>query len=321
MRPPFCAAQPLYTIACGVIQAQAVEEHEIDAEPFESTVRVSPSARRAEEWATVLAATGIRYRLERTELGWALVVAGRDSARAGAALAAYDEENRTDVRAPDTAIGRHAIAVGVLVAVLLVGFFAVTGSRAGRGVWFERGSGSAEHILNGEIWRTVTALTLHADLAHVLGNAVACLVLIPPVCHALGVGTGLWVLLLSGVIGHALTAFIHGPPHNSIGASTLTFGAIGVLAAQALIARWRAPTTGRRSWVVIVASLVLLSMLGTAEGADVLGHVFGLLAGAFLGLAVGLVRPLAFAPTTERTLAAAALAAVLVCWWMAWRPS
>src|SRR5439155_3421706 len=133
------------------------------------------------------------------------------------------------------------------------GFYAFTGPRAAGISWFERGSASAARILGGEVWRTITALTLHADLAHVLGNAVACLVLIPPVCHALGPGIGLWVLLMSGAIGNALTALVYGASHDSVGASTLTFGAIGVLAGQALIARWRAPTSGRRSWVVIVA--------------------------------------------------------------------
>jgi membrane associated rhomboid family serine protease len=58
-------------------------------------------------------------------------------------------------------------------------------------------------------------------------------------------------------------------------------------------------------------------MLGTAPGADVLGHLFGLLAGAVLGLAMGLARPRAFAPPLEWTLAAAAMALVLACWWVA----
>jgi len=252
-----------------------------------------------------------------TETGWAVVVAERDEARARASLAAYDEENRPEVKAPVAAIGRASIGVGVAVSVLLLAFFVVTGSRAAGAAWFEHGSASAALILQGEVWRAVTALTLHADLAHVLGNAVACLVLIPPVSQALGVGTGLWVLLLAGAVGNTLTAVVHGPPHDSVGASTMTFGAIGVLAGHALIARWRAPTTGRRAWVIIVASLVLLAMLGTAEGADILGHVFGLLAGALLGLAVPLIRPRAFTETAEWALAGAALAVVVACWWIA----
>jgi rhomboid protease GluP len=286
----------------------------MEEEPRETAVRITPSARRAEEWATVLAASGIRHRLAPTGSGWAVVVDGSDGAQASAALEAYDEENRPGITVVDSAIGRDSIALGAAVALLLLGFFMVTGPRAAGSAWFERGSASAARILQGEIWRTITALTLHADLAHVLGNAAFCVVLIPPVCHALGPGTGLWVLLLSGALGNWLTALVHGAPHSSVGASTLTFGAIGVLAAQALVARWRVGTTRRRPWVVIAASLVLLSMLGTAQGADVLAHVFGLLAGVMLGLAVGLARPRAFGRPVEWALVAAAMAATVACW-------
>ena len=284
---------------------------------LETAVRVTPSARRAEEWATVLAASGIRHRFALTATGWAVLVASDDGARASVALAAYDAENPHEARVMAPAIGWDSTGLGIATAALLLGFFALTGPRAAGVAWFERGSASAASILLGEVWRTITALTLHAHLAHVLGNAAACVVLIPPVSQALGPGTGLWVLLLAGAAGNALTAFVHGAPHNSVGASTLTFGAIGVLAAQAFVARWRGRSTRRRSWVVIVASLLLLSMLGTAEGADVLGHVFGLLAGAVIGLVVGLARPRAFAPPIEWALAAAAMALVVACWWIA----
>lgn len=285
--------------------------------PPEIAVRITPSARRAEEWATVLAASGIRHRLAPTATGWAVVVAGGDGAQASAALEAYDEENRSESHIAASAIGRDSIALGVAVALLLLGFFAVTGPRDAGSAWFARGSASAARIVHGEIWRIITALTLHADLAHVLGNAAFCVVLVPPVCHALGPGTGLWMLLLSGALGNWLTALVHGAPHSSVGVSTLTFGAIGILAAQALIARWRVGTTRRRPWVVIVASLVLLSMLGTAQGADVLAHVFGLLAGVVLGLGVGLGRPHQLPRPVEWALVAAAMAMVVACWWVA----
>jgi rhomboid protease GluP len=290
------------------------EDTAINVEPLETAVRITPSAHRATEWATVLAASRIRHRLVLTATGWAVVVASDDTAKATAALAAYDRENRQEEHAVAPPVGRDSIALGVAVAALLLGFFAVTGPRRADDTWFQRGSASATRIQHGEVWRTITALTLHADLAHVLGNAVACVVLIPPVSQALGPGTGLWVLLLSGAAGNALTALVHSAPYSSVGASTLTFGAIGVLTAQAFVERWRGRSTRRRLWVVIVASLVLLLMLGTAEGADVLGHFFGLLAGTVLGLPTGLARLRSFAPATEWALVVAAMALVVACW-------
>jgi membrane associated rhomboid family serine protease len=283
----------------------------------ERPVRVTPSARRAEEWATVLAASGIRHRLARSEGGWELVVAAGDAAEASAALAAYDEENRPEAPAQAPAARRASAALGVAVALLLLAFFAVTGPRAAGAAWFERGAGSAARILRGEAWRLVTALTLHADLGHALGNAVACAVLVPPVLQALGPGTGLWALLLSGAAGNALTALARGAPFSSVGASTAIFGALGVLGARAVVLRWQGGVTRRRAWVAAVACLLLLTLLGTARGADVLGHLFGLLAGAVLGAAAGLAGHRGGGPAREGALAVAAAALVLGCWWIA----
>ena len=53
----------------------------------------------------------------------------------------------------------------------------------------------------------------------------------------------------------------------------------------------RAP--GRKAWVVIAASLVVLSTLGTGPRSDVLAHFFGLLVGGLLaiGPALAVRRP------------------------------
>ena len=286
-------------------------------EPFEAAVRVTPSVQQANEWATVLAATGFRHRLAPTASGWAVIVEEGDRARASAVLDAYDDENRHEAPPGAPAVGPEATWLGVAVAALLLGFFAVTGPRMPGVAWFERGSASAARILAGEGWRAITAVTLHADLGHVLANAVACAVLIPPVVQALGPGSGLWVLILSAAAGNVLTALVHGAPYASVGASTLTFGAVGVLAAQGVVGKWRGWRSRRRLWVIAIASLLLLVMFGTAEGADVLGHLFGLLAGAALGLAVGVMRPRPFAARAEWGLAAAALGIVVASWWIA----
>src|SRR6266403_708210 len=169
-------------------------------------VRVTPDRHRVDEWATVLAAGGISHRLRSRLDGWALIVAARDADAARETLDAYDRENIADTeRAPSASVGhvRGAAGVGVAVGLLLIGFFAVTGTRANRSAWFERGGADAERIVAGEWWRTVTALTLHADAPHVVGNAGASAVLVGAVGHQLGPGVGLCVLLLAGAGGNA----------------------------------------------------------------------------------------------------------------------
>jgi hypothetical protein len=141
--------------------------------PLETAVRVTPSAKGAEEYAVVLAASGIAHRLERTAAGWAVMVAVGDAVWASGALAAYDQENRDEAQVDTSPPAYGETWIGVLIAALLVGFFVVTGPRQRGVIWFDRGSASAQPILSGEVWRTVTALTLHADAAHVGSNAIA----------------------------------------------------------------------------------------------------------------------------------------------------
>ena len=222
-----------------------------------TAVRVTAERHRADEWAVVLAAGNIPHRLRHRLDGWALIVAAPDAEAARDALDAYDRENTADtadVAADAVAPVRGAAAVGVAVGLLMIGFFAVTGTRAGHSAWFERGAAVAERIVAGEWWRTVTALTLHADAPHVLGNAAAGVVLVGAVSQQLGPGVGLWLLLLAGAGGNALTAVAHGTHHNSVGASTAMFGAIGLLAATRVVSRGPRPAA-RKPWLVATPAL------------------------------------------------------------------
>src|SRR4029453_5576354 len=137
--------------------------------PSGAAVCVTPSVKRAEECAVVLASNGIAHRLEPTDAGWMGMGAARDAERASSALVEYDQENRDEAPSDPSPPPYGTTWIGGVIAALLVGFFAVTGPR-GPNVWFDQGSASARTILSGEVWRTVTALTLHADLAHVLSN-------------------------------------------------------------------------------------------------------------------------------------------------------
>jgi rhomboid protease GluP len=280
-----------------------------------TAVRVTPSRPQADEWAVVLAAAGIPHWMRQRLDGWALIVPPDDAATAVEALAAYDRDSDDEPAsaADEDAPVRPPTIAGAVVALLMVGFFAITGPRAARSAWFERGSADAARLMAGEWWRSITALTLHADVPHLLGNALATVILVTAVCWNLGPGVGLWLVLLAGAVGNALTALAHRTDHISVGASTATFGALGILAALRIVVG-RAGPARRKWWVVVAASLALLALLGTGPHADVLAHLFGFVVGGGLGLiaAVTLRRP---APALAQWLLIVAFAAtVLVAW-------
>ena len=280
----------------------------------EVPLRASRNLAEANEWALVLAAAGIPYRVESLGDEGAVFVPEESLARGRRALRAYDADARPVVHhpPPDATSRRTAWTVGLAAGAGLLVWFLLIGPPATGSWWFSRGAAASSAITNGEPWRAVTALTLHADLAHALGNAVAAALLVPFIVQRLGVGVGLALVVLAGAIGNVLGALVHGPQHLAIGASTATFGAVGILAAL----RVRTGGSGRHRWTVPVTCLVLLAMLGAGQGTDVLAHVLGMGVGAVLGLVASVFR----SPLPARMqpyVTAAVLLAIAACWLLA----
>src|SRR5579862_1303512 len=142
-----------------------------DGEP---PLRVAADHRTVEEWALALTSAGIDFSIAETAQGAELYVAANDRTRAAGVLAAYDAENRPLEPQPAEHDGSSYGAY--VAAVLLAAFFSVTGPRDAGRQWFDRGAASGARIAQGEIWRTVTALTLHADAVHILGNAITLII-------------------------------------------------------------------------------------------------------------------------------------------------
>jgi membrane associated rhomboid family serine protease len=287
--------------------------------PRETLVAIAPNARISDEWALVLEAEGLRPRIVHGEAGWGVFVDEDLAPRAAAVLTAYREENprpRGPTRRP-TWQGDAPLVVGLLLAAGLLLFYFVTGPAAPGSPWFERGAAS-QRIVTGEPWRAVTALTLHAGREHVLANAVAGALFFTLWLRVLGPGVGAALLLLAGALGNALNAAVHAAGHVSVGASTVVFGAVGLLAGAAALRRDPGVRGRRRPWVVAAAGLALLGLLGTGgERTDVWAHAFGLLAGGLLG--AGAAALLAAPPPRVAQWGAALLfvAVILAAWRLA----
>jgi membrane associated rhomboid family serine protease len=254
-------------------------------------LRVAPRKQIADDWALVLAAEGLAPRVWRADEGYAVGVAPAEREQALSAIDDYERENAARHDEPDTAAPlAHPLALrtGLGISAGLLLFFLHTGARRPGVSWFERGSAEAERILSGEFWRLATALTLHADLGHVAANAVVGAVFVTAVCRWLGPGVGIALVLLTGIGGNALNAWVQGPGHASVGASTAVFGAVGLLGGLG-VSRWRRRgARGRRQWIPVAAAIGLLGMLGTAgERTDLWAHLWGLAVGAGLGVPLG----------------------------------
>ena len=175
--------------------------------------------------------------------------------------------------------------------------------------WTMRGTMIPEAVRAGEIFRLVTAATLHADANHVLHNAAFLILLGWAAAERVGVGVTLFGWLVTAIAGF-LVSMIYDPRAWSIGASGGLFGLLGIAVGHALRTE-----SGRGVWLrhrmrIVGAGASVLALTAFGEHANVAAH----LGGAFAGVAFGLALPvrelgwpaqLILAATTGATIFAA----------------
>ena len=283
-------------------------------------LRVTADQRLAEEWELVLLAQGLSPRLRRTPDGVVLSVSEAERDRALASLSAYDRENSQNLAARVEPIESGSWVAAAAVGLMLLLFYSITVQWLPALSWFARGAADAERILHGELWRTVTALTLHADVAHVLSNAVAAAIFLSAVFSLVGVGLGGALVLLAGAGGNLANAFLHDSAHISIGASTAVFAAVGLLGSLAVTRRRRSALSRWRAWLPAAAALALLGMLGSSgQRVDIWAHLCGLVVGAVLGMLIAWVTPRAPGLPIQWACGTATVATLILCWIVAFR--
>jgi rhomboid protease GluP len=274
-------------------------------------LRLVRDFRRAMDLSLVLDQEGIHHELRGTgEEQWALLIDDADRERAEAAVTAFERENPPPQRQERPTVPAPAVACGLIFFLALLGLHVWTGPDSAGSPWFARGAADAAAILRGEWWRTVTALTLHADAGHAVGNAVLGGLLLTLLARALGPGVASALLLLAGAAGTGAAAWLLRRDFVSIGASTAVFAALGALAVL--------PQHRRRAWIPLGAGLALLAFLGTGKRADLAGHLCGFAAGVMLGALAGRLPPTR-SRAVQAALAAGAAAAPVVAWVAAFR--
>ena len=279
---------------------------------------------QARNWALVLDSRSVPCCIRSGDDGWRLLVPARHAETARSELRQYEERNRNW---PPSLPAVRTLAENTLptlsILILLATFHNLTQlgfSLPEKGIvdLHQLGSAHAARIVQGEWWRAVTALTLHADLTHLLGNLAIGGVFIVLLCRELGSGLAWSLLLCSGMLGNLLNAWLQSPAHLSVGASTAVFGAVGILTATSMM-RYR-HRLQRRWFIPVAAGLALLAILGSeGKETDLGAHLFGFISGSLAGAAAEYLvaqrgRP---GPLLNAVLAVISLLAVTASWWMA----
>ncbi len=269
------------------------------------------------ERGLVLKAVGIDHSMVQVPGGFRLIVSEHDAERAMAELVQYERENRGFRPARSAPLPTADVRPGVAAycAMLILGYVASvqwpTALRAGRG--------EAQAVRDGEVWRCATALMLHADLGHLIGNLFFGALFGGLLTHVAGNGVAWATVLSAGLLGNLANAWLHAPPYSWIGASTAVFGALGALMALQRTQREFLELKPAHRYGPVLAGFVLLSYLGmSGERTDVVAHLTGFASGAALGFAYGgRGRPFRPGRRAQVLLGTAAAALVALAWTLA----
>lgn len=249
-------------------------------------IRRTHSRNPVYEWSLVLTAVAIDNEVELVGDTWGLWVHPDQARSAETQLDQYDGENRpVPVRGtplPTIDSGWLGVA-GYLMVIWALPAFASFGLLDPG--WRAEGRMQAGLVADGEWWRTVTALTLHADLGHIVANSLFGALFGLFVGRYLGSGFGWLLVLISGALGNALNAWLRPEAFSSIGASTATFAALALGAAFVWRRGYFKGAAWRRSFAPIFGGIALLTFTGVGDGrTDVLAHFAGFGVGLCAGL-------------------------------------
>jgi membrane associated rhomboid family serine protease len=266
------------------------------------------SQKQARLWSLVLRARRVPHRVRSLPGGYTVQIPARFARQAVEEILLYQKENVSPHPSIPLPEPEERSRTTVAAMLGLCAFFVLTQKPwplfdSYPQYWHRAGVADAELILSGQVWRSFTALTLHADPAHVMSNAVIGGAFLILLARRVGSGTAWLLAVLAGALGNLINALVQGPGHMSLGFSTAVFGAAGALAGLKAASgeggfgrhadggpqNVPAPAAAGRGWLLpVAASLALVATLGTAgENTDIGAHFFGLLAGGGLGALLG----------------------------------
>jgi membrane associated rhomboid family serine protease len=279
----------------------------------------SHDRRQRDDRALVLRAVGIDYVTHTAAGEFLIIVPAREVARAQQELSAYEKENPATI-APAMIESPRPNRIswpGLLIFVVLLPTFHYMHLHLTGGIdWLVAGKTHAGMILHGQLWRTVTALTLHSGVSHLIGNLIVGAGFAHFVSQRLGTGVAWFGIVIGGAFGNFINAVIQPTNHTSIGASTAVFAALGITSAIVWRTRSSPSTAAWVRYAPIIAGIILLGFLGTGgERTDVAAHIAGFATGIGLGVTFArLERRFNLGIITQITLGVATLVLIAASW-------
>jgi membrane associated rhomboid family serine protease len=274
------------------------------------------------EYALVLEAKAVPYERIEADGEWLLLVAPSLVQAAADELTRYAAERAVRREPPPPFVPFAGSANGAAVYAFVLILVAYCAGIELFGIdWLRVGGLESKAGAAGEWWRAVTALTLHLDQEHLLGNLLFGIGIGVLAGRMFGPGFAWLGILMAGAAANFVDMLVSPSGHRAVGASTAVFAALGLLAGFGWGERRNLRDRRFYRWAPLFAGVCLLALLGAGtEHVDVLGHLLGFMTGTAVGWSfarVGL--PRTRSPTFQRTTGAIAAALLGVAWYLALR--
>jgi rhomboid protease GluP len=237
------------------------------------------------EYALVLEALEIPYERVESDGSWLLVVAPPLAQAAADELTRYAAERAVRREAPAPLVPFAGSAMGAAAYAFVLILVAYCAGIELFGVdWLGAGALESKAGAAGEWWRALTALTLHLDQEHLLGNLLFGIGIGVLAGRMFGPGCAWLGILLSGAAANFVDMLVSPSGHRAVGASTAVFAALGLLAGFGWGERRGLRDRRFYRWGPLFGGVCLLALLGAGtEHVDVLGHLLGFMTGTAVG--------------------------------------
>lgn len=143
-----------------------------------------------------------------------------------------------------------------------------------------------ELVQNGEFYRLLTCMFVHADILHILFNMIALYSIGPVVERYYGKSKFLLIYLVSGLLGSIFSGVFMTADSISIGASGAIFGLLGSICYFTYY--YRATLQGILRGSIMPVIIINLVIGFLSSSIDLSAHIGGLIGGILISMAIGI---------------------------------
>lgn len=166
--------------------------------------------------------------------------------------------------------------VSLLIIIHFV-LFAIVHFIPGGDIIYYWGVGQNGLITQGEYWRIITPIFLHANFAHVLFNSFSLYLFGPALERMLGKLTFTISYLVMGIVANIFTFYLEDSFFTHVGASGAIYGLFGIYLYMTMFRKDLIDYASSQ----IVTTILVIGLITTVilPNINVIGHIFGFISG------------------------------------------